>query len=245
LLALGFSEVITSSFRNQDEVQLMNALASDKSCLRSHLTPNISETLDKNASFTDLLGTPDTRVFEIGTVFYKSAGKVIEHVSLALGTRLKTSGYSGKEDKLVQAAQAALEAALGVQPEWKVEKGVAETSLTALLPLLPAPTQYESLVVGAEITYQPFSVYPSVSRDIAMWVEREVTTTEIAAALRAAAGPLLARLTHVDTFEKDGRTSLAFRLVFQSYEKTLDGSEVDGIMGVVSEAATKAGGEVR
>ena len=69
LVARGFSEVITSTFRKKDKLQLRNALASDKSYLRSNLQKNLTEVLDKNAGFTDLLGVIDTRVFEIGTVF--------------------------------------------------------------------------------------------------------------------------------------------------------------------------------
>ncbi len=67
----------------------------------------------------------------------------------------------------------------------------------------------------------------------------------VESALRVAAGPLLVRLTHLDTFTKDSRTSLAFRLVFQSNEKTLDGSEVDALMASVYDAVAKAGWEAR
>ena len=34
----------------------------------------------------------------------------------------------------------------------------------------------------------------------------------------------------VDSFSKEGRTSLAYRFVFQSYEKTLTDEEVSGEM---------------
>ncbi len=98
----GFSEVITSSFREKDKVQLKNALASDKSYLRSTLTKNIATVLDNNIHFVDLLGIDDIRVFEIGTVFTKGTDSVIEHVSLAFGVRKKLSGYSGKEDVVMQ-----------------------------------------------------------------------------------------------------------------------------------------------
>ncbi|MEZ4200352.1 MAG: phenylalanine--tRNA ligase subunit beta [Candidatus Paceibacterota bacterium] len=97
LMQEGFSEVITSSFRKKDVIQLRNALASDKSYLRSSLVKNISEALDKNAGLTDLLGTTDTRVFEIGTVFDKTADDVTEHTALCIGARLRPSGYSGKK----------------------------------------------------------------------------------------------------------------------------------------------------
>ena len=47
LTALGFSEVITSSFRKKDSIKLHNALASDKNHLRSTLRKNVAEALAK------------------------------------------------------------------------------------------------------------------------------------------------------------------------------------------------------
>jgi phenylalanyl-tRNA synthetase beta subunit len=93
--------------------------------------------------------------------------------------------------------------------------------------------------------YKPFSQYPSVSRDIAMWVGEGTDVSVVESTLRSATGDLLVRLTHLDTFTKEGRTSLAFRLVFQSNKKTLEASEVDTQMSAVYDAAKKADFEVR
>lgn len=245
LVAHGCSEVITSSFRNKDEIQLLNALASDKSYLRSTLRKNITEALDKNAGFTDLLGTPDTRIFELGTVFAKSADGVTEEQRLAVGVRLKQSGYSGKEDAVLEQTLAAVQTMLDCDIDWTVEKGVAECSVTELLGRLPEPAAYEPLVVGEEVAYQQFSVFQHMSRDIAMWVPADTTAKEVEEVLRASAGELCVRVTFVDEFAKDGRTSLAFRLVFQSKEKTLTDSEVNDIMDAVYAAVGERGWEVR
>ena len=102
-----------------------------------------------------------------------------------------------------------------------------------------------SAVKSAAILYKPFSAYPSVSRDIAMWVGEGTALETVESTLRAAAGPLLVRLTHLDTFTKEGRTSLAFRLIFQSNEKTLDGAEVDELMTAVYSDVAGQGWEVR
>lgn len=50
LIAQGFSEVITTSFHKKGSIQLQNALASDKSCLREELTKNISKVLEDRKS---------------------------------------------------------------------------------------------------------------------------------------------------------------------------------------------------
>ncbi|MCA9366616.1 phenylalanine--tRNA ligase subunit beta, partial [Candidatus Kaiserbacteria bacterium] len=220
LIDLGFSEVITSSFRKKDEIQLRNALASDKSYMRSTLRKNIAETLDKNAGFVDLLGAADTRVFEIGTVFTKEEGTVSEHVSLCVGVRQKVSGYTPKDDALIADVVRALETALGAACDFTIEKGVAELNLSALMSELPAPAAYEPVTVAPEIAYAPFSVYPAVTRDIALWVPAGTTAEEVEAVLNDNAGELRVRTTLFDEFTKDDRISYAFRLVFQSKEKT-------------------------
>lgn len=245
LTAQGFSEVITSSFRKKDTIQLQNALASDKSCLRSGLMKNITEVLDKNAGFADLLGTPDTRVFEIGTVFQKVNDTVAEHTALGLGVRIRPSGYSGKEDTILADAIAALETALGAPISATLEKGVGEINVSALLATLPAVSAYEPVTPADAIVYEPFSLYPSVSRDIAVWVHAGTTAAEVEGVLAEHAGDLRVRTTLFDEFTKDDRTSLAFRMVFQSKEKTLTDTEVNACMEAVYAAVTKVGWEVR
>ncbi len=245
LLSQGFSEVITSSFRKKDDLQLQNALASDKSYLRSTLTKNITEVLDKNAGFTDLLGVNDTRVFELGTVFKKASGTVAEHVSLALGVRLRPSGYTGKDDALLASVLAELESKLGVTLKATVDKGVAEINFSELLTELPAVTAYEPVLKLQDSTYKPFSPYPSVSRDIALWVTEGTTAAAVETVLNEQAGPLRVRTSLFDEFTKEGRTSFAFRLVFQSNEKTLTDEVVNVSMEAVYKAVKEKGWEVR
>lgn len=245
LIEQGFSEVITSSFRKKDDVQLKNALASDKSYLRSGLTTNIAEALEKNAGFTDLLGTGDTKIFEIGTVFYTENDVVTEHVSLAFGVRLKASGYSGKEDKIIQTVIAQLNDKMSADISFDIAKGIAECNITELLPSLPEVEAYAPVVPGKAIAYQSFSLFPSMSRDIAMWVQEGVTRTEVEQVLNDAVGSLCVRITFVDEFTKEGRTSLAFRLIFQSSTRTLTDGEVAGIMEAINNAVAEKDWEVR
>lgn len=245
LMELGFSEVITSSFRNKDKIQLKSALASDKSYLRSSLIKNISEALDRNVGFVDLLGNSDTRMFEIGTVFYPVDGGVGEHLVLTLGARIRSSGFSGKEDKIIQEATNTLSEQLGITLAGESDKGVLEINLTDLLVKLPDPEAYEPVEVGDEIMYKPFSIYPHMSRDIAMWVAEGTNANDVVAVLDENAGDLRVRTSQFDEFTKDGRTSLGFRLVFQSNEKTLTDDEVNAVMETVYEKVAEKGWEVR
>lgn len=246
LLERGFSEVITSSFRKKDDIQLRNALASDKSCVRSSLLANIAEVLSANVPHTDLLGLSKVQVFEIGTVFDKGEATVGEHVSLALGVRTKASGYVPKQDDdaLYQALEAIHEL-LGAKLEWTLKDGVAETNLSEAFAELEEPKAYESIPKSPDVQYKAYSVFPAISRDIALWSTEGTTPEEVQETLNESAGDLWVRTTLFDEFTKDGRTSFAFRLVFQSKEKTLTDDEVNQEMERVNAAVAAKGWEVR
>ena len=245
LVNLGFTEIITTTFRNSDEIGLQSSMASDKCFLRSELTSSLANALTKNAPLTDLLGTSDTRLFEIGTVFTRENKVVAEHYSLVLGVRLKTTGYTGKEHVVLTNVITALESSLGMKLPFVNNAGVAELNLSELISTLPTQTTYAPVPPTIDITYVPFSIYPLITRDIALWVPEGTSVATVASMIRDTAGPLCVRVTHMDTFTKEGRTSVAFRLVFQSKQKTLTASEVDIPMGMIYDAALKAGFAVR
>jgi phenylalanyl-tRNA synthetase beta chain len=95
------------------------------------------------------------------------------------------------------------------------------------------------------MVYKPFSLYPYLTRDVAFWAPvgcDEITAT---AWVKGAAGPLLHRIDMFDRFEKEGRVSYGFRIVFQSYEKTLEGAEADTYMEEVYKTLRERGCEVR
>lgn len=241
LLELGFSEIYTSSFRERDEVKLSNAFAADKGYLRSSLGENMREALAKNAPNADLLGLRQVKLFEIGTVFGQSG----ETFMLALGVS-GPSGYKAKtDDPMLVSAIEALKGKLGVDIEAKAVSGIAEFDLGGLLEKLPDPAAYEPAPEPISVAYKPFSVYPAMSRDIAMWVEGSVSETEIESLLKEKAGDLCVRVNLFDRFEKEGKTSYAYRLVFQSKEKTLTGAEVDAIMDDIYASVRERGFETR
>ena len=245
LLNVGFSEVITSSFTNKADIQLQNALAADKTYLRNTLIKNITQVLDSNFVHSDLIGVTDIRVFEIGTVFDKTETSVSEHISIALGVRTKGNGYNPKDDVIVKTACATVDQILGMSLQWNLEKGVAEANLSTVLKALPIPSTYGEFVSKAPATYKPVSVYPAISRDIALWVGEGEMAATVESTIYQAAGDLCVRLSLFDTFTKDGRTSHAFRLVFQSFEKTLTDEEVTTHMTAVYEAVAEKGWAVR
>ncbi len=95
-------------------------------------------------------------------------------------------------------------------------------------------------------TFTMWSDYPYIARDIAVWVPESVSDSEISEIIRNHSTNLLVRGPRLfDTFTKDGRTSYAFRMVFQSFERTLQEEEISLIMTTITTALQNNGWEVR
>lgn len=105
--------------------------------------------------------------------------------------------------------------------------------------------QYDDLPLSHTDRYQPFSRYPFIVRDIALWTPAGTNPEEVLAIIRTQAGELLVRSELFDRFEKGEKLSLAFRLVFQSFEKTLTDEEANAAMEKVYAAVKEKGWEVR
>jgi len=78
-----------------------------------------------------------------------------------------------------------------------------------------------------------------------VWVDESVNATDIEKVLKEIAGQLLVRITLFDEYKKDARISYAFRLVFQSPDRTLTNEEVNTIMSNVTAKVTEKKWEVR
>ena len=241
LESLGFSEVFTSSFRSEGEVRLANALASDKEYLRPSLIENLSEVLERNAANAPLLGLEDICVFEIGTVF-DSRG---EHLALGVGIWGQGNKGAARAKELFVLASTALNTKLGVVLSWKESVSVWESDISAALATLPTPAAYAPVERAPEITYKPFSLYPFIARDVALWVPNGVEASEVLACIRSAAGSLLIRVDHFDTFSKADKTSHAFRMIFQATDRTLTDGEANTATAEVHTALANKGWEIR
>ena len=107
------------------------------------------------------------------------------------------------------------------------------------------PLGYEDLPVSETERYLAFSRYPSITRDIALWVPEGTETTSVETIIRGSAGELLVRIDPFDRFEKNGKLSLAFRLVFQSFDRTLTDEDANSRMESIYSTVKGKGWEVR
>ncbi len=112
-------------------------------------------------------------------------------------------------------------------PAWGDDAGVVDNLSDAKLE--EYGKDYSPVAVSYG-TYKPFSAYPFMTRDIALWTPEGTDSDSVRSMILKEAGVLLVRIDQFDTFTKEGRTSYAYRLVFESMERTLSDEEVNPIM---------------
>lgn len=174
--------------------------ASDKKFLRTNLKDGITESLAMNTLNAPLLGIDAVKIFEIGTVFTKNG----EQLNVAFNEK----------------------------------KNIIEMSLDefCIKNNIVVGDSYGELlqVPNSELrtpSFKSWSPYPFITRDISVWVPETVSSDTLKEIYQKNGTELLIRIPRlVDTFTKDGKTSYAFRLVFQSFEKTLTDAEVNAVM---------------
>ncbi len=245
LTQAGFLEIMNYSLRETGEVKLLNALASDKSSLRGNLADGMSESVNRSEYNLPLVGGEEVRTFEIGTAFAHDT----ESMCVCVAARAKPGKKRDERTAaILTEAQDIMLSACGVaELPFTVTGETVELDISAILTLLP-PLQkmYPPLPLArTAIAYTPLSTYPFVLRDIALWVPAETDAVAVESVLRDHAGKQLVMLTLFDQFQKEGRTSFAFHLVFQSKEKTLSDEEVTGWVNTIVDAAQTHGWEVR
>lgn len=200
LLADGYREVMTYSFTNKGEVEVL-ASASDKKFLRTNLADGLKESIVLNNRIAPLLGLDFIKVFEVGSVFMK--GK--EEMHIAFGDTKNVT-------------------------ELTLEEFTKDIGITDSYSDLLQPTTY-----NLQPVFIPWSPYPFITRDIATWVPEGTDPDVLISIYKEEGGELLVTEPKLfDTFTKpastqggEGRTSLAFRLVFQAFDRTLTDIEVN------------------
>jgi phenylalanyl-tRNA synthetase beta chain len=228
----GFTEVMGYALTDKGEVELANPLASDKGFLRTNLSDWLSERIAFNLNYV-LFDTEPVKIFEIGKVF-KTGFAEQTNIAIGIGYRKKIKGVDIKKEmeKVSELCEIQSRGALRLdlaQLKATETTAVVEFSLDELLEKIKEiePANLSDYLSPA-FNYQPISNYPRIIRDVAVWVPEATSSEEVADLIKKSVselcvlGPIL-----FDEFSKEGRKSLAFRLVFQSYDRTLSDDEAN------------------
>lgn len=127
------------------------------------------------------------------------------------------------------------------------KKNVIEVKLEEFIKDVPLENIEKLISNSAHVkTFKMWSIYPFISRDIAVWVPDGEDKDKLKNILNEEGTNLLTKEPYLfDSFHKEGKTSFAYRLVFQSYEKTLTDEEVNPIMDNIAKKISSLGWEVR
>lgn len=241
LVEQGFTEVSTQSFAKDGDITLSNPLDKTKPALRISLEENLNEALARAKQYEPLVLPPGQKLklFEVGSVFPNPPAGGGEYLELRMTERVTAWG---------------LPAPAHANAGGQAGDAVGTTDNLTIAKLEDYGKEYAPLKynLGA---YKPFSQYPFIVRDIALWVPGGTASEQVLEVISKQAGNLVVRSELFDTFssgvgsasggEKQAKISYAFRLVFQSFEKTLTDEEVNDTMERINLAVQKRGWEVR
>jgi phenylalanyl-tRNA synthetase beta subunit len=223
---------MTYTFVKDGEISPENPIANDKSFLRNSLEIGIKDSLEKNHKNADFLGTNIIKIFEIGNVFSKNGEKMM----LGIGIKNKSGIKKPKPVDGLKEVVAILSDIFkkDISIDLHPEQEFFEIDLGEIYKDLDCDSSYIKIENDMDIKFKPISSYPYITRDIAIWIPEADENQDIPKILdiiKKHSGDFLVKEPRLfDAFSKEGRKSVAYRLVFQSYQKTLTDQEINSIM---------------
>ena len=220
LQKLDFVEIENRTFSNIGKVEVVYPQAKDKNFLRTNLSVDIEEALEKNQKNKDLFGKKDIRLIEFGTVFTNNG----EFFNMAISIT-----KSKKQDEMFKKVIDELsKIGIGLDIKNKI-KNTIEINFDEIISNLETPKGYDYLETYKDKTFSKFSQYPFITRDISMFVPKNMDESNARQIIRNNS-KYLENIFLFDIYTKDEKTSLAFKLIFQSYKKTLTDKEINTVM---------------
>ncbi len=243
LLSYNFSEVINYSLVKNGEIKILKS-ASDKSFLRTNLSEGLLVSVNKNIQNMPLLNTNIIKVFELGHVWIN--GKEEMHLAISIDDGKKKSNFTNEIEEVISIIKASLSIDLHFQVTSDkpliYETVIRSGSDFDSIKMRDGIINYEK---NEEGKYKSFSLMPFIVRDIAFWIGEKSEVGEIENLIRSNAGDLCISVTLFDSFNKDGKTSYAYRLIYQAIDRTLTDEEVNSYSDKVYNKLTKYGAIIR
>lgn len=257
LVESGFFEVSLYSLVSSGDLEVLYPLASDKKFLRKNLSAGIVENLDRNERNTVFLGLNKINIFEVGNIFTKDG----EKTNICLGVKfMKKIKNLLPEDVIknsLKIVKETLEIDLSKNAVWKInnseKSAVCEFNLNEIVEKMSEPKNGGDIVftkIPEGKKYENISNYPFIVRDISVFMPDSSDQNELIDIVKQNGTELLLKTYIFDVFTKkteDGqfKKSCACRLIFQSFDRTLEEGEVNKVMEGISLAISKKGWVIR
>jgi phenylalanyl-tRNA synthetase beta subunit len=267
LISEEFSEIINYTFTDNGEIEVANPMSPERRFLRTNLTDGIKNSLEFNARYSELVEMPQIRVFEFGHIFTAKG----ENENFVIGVKNPTGVKSPKEKEILESSVKILSEKLGlvmnkmiipivipakagIQSSAKnlADENILECDFSEMISKITEPKTYDfSGIEDRGLKFKKISQYPFMIRDVAVFTPEGTSAEEVFKIISKEVGELAVKSRLFDVFTKkfpDGsaKTSYAYRIIFQSYERTLTDDEVNKIMEkVTSKLNSKKGWQVR
>jgi phenylalanyl-tRNA synthetase beta chain len=258
LVGLGFAEIYTPSLRPDDETdwKLPEPIAVELTALRTTLLPSLVEAAQRNVD----AGASRIALFEIARVYLSNGDLPNERLRVAAIAQGGFAYAKGVVEALYAALKAEPRFERGEHPLFHPGKA-ARTEAGVLGELHPRALEgewgafeldLEHLFAESRepVTYEDVITFPALRQDLAFTVPEDVTAGELVEAAREAAGTELREIGVFDVYRGEqvgeGKKSIAFRIAFQSPERTLSDDDAAALRErIVSRLADRFGAELR
>ena len=223
MLESGYSEVMTYAFCKKGKVEVAYGTGGEE-FLRTNLTDGMKKSYELNRLNAPILGLDEIKIFEIGNVFPE---KDFEETRVAIADKKGVKEFSVAEFAEKIADENFISQNLITVKQNDTTKFIAE---------------FNSKYFTKNEHFSVWSQFPFITRDIAVWVPDETDPKTLLEIFVEHGGELLARPPRLfDKFSKDGKTSFAFRLVFQAQNKTLTDAETYTIVDNINNTLKNKG----
>ncbi|MEF8847118.1 MAG: phenylalanine--tRNA ligase subunit beta [Candidatus Paceibacterota bacterium] len=241
---------------NEQLTEVANPVSRNFKYLRPSLIPNLIKNTNKNSQLPEHEITEDEiNFFEIGQVFadeektmlggtiaslsdsafYEVKG-VVSKLLESLGiSDVWYDDYEADPDESIEVWNKAKSAEIKVDEEEIGYLGLISPELFKddINELAAFEINFDKLQKLAieEQEYQPISRYPSAVRDLAVLVPQSVKVADLMNKINSVGGSLVRDIDLFDIYQGDelptGKKNLAFHIIYQSEEKTLEAEEID------------------
>lgn len=248
LVGFGFDEVYNHSFigeGNGATLSLANPTSAEFEYLRPSLVPSLLRNAEENKRYFERV-----RLFEVGNIFEMIDGKARESTNLGLVIAEEGSGVffelkgiithvvrgaglseffmketATKENPFFAGSHLLVmvgKESVGYLGVTRNGMSVAELDLSKLLPLIEGDHEFI-----------PLQKYPTVMRDVSMFVSTDIRIGELIQAIQESNTKLISDVDLVDEYVDEkwaNLQSITLRVIFEAKERTLTSEEVDAEM---------------
>ena len=259
-----------------EPLKLLDPITEDRNTLRYSMIPSLYKIYEYNNAHNQ----KDVSIFEIGKGFYKKGDNYGEDTKLcALMTGkyeiglnnnknvdfyvikgiaeeiLEYLGYAGRYTFMKQ------EMPKEMHPGQSAYINVNGTNVGIIGKIHPDVTNEDVFVLEinldelfkkkvGKMKYKEISKFPSVKKDIAFVVNKDLTSQELGKVIKNAGGSLLTNIEVFDVYTGIGigidKKSIAYSLTFSDNKKTLTDDEINTLMNKIIETTSKkCGAELR